>query len=455
MGGGGGGSGGAGVGASASSQSDSACSLPCRQMSPSSRRGNGALADADVKVDVDADEDSVVARRNQRQRDDAGDEEDEDAAVPARSPISPRSSPSPLHRRTPSSSLTRSSHRPGWSTVLRVQAHKLRSYLYPLAVFLFILTNVFFVTVTKHLDPGEDESIVDTVKGSGGVYNNWVAILSDFCMNSAPLLSWIGAFYMVGWSEERSALIFFEQLSNLEMYSRRTVRNYLVGAALAGIVLMATSNLTDVSGSGASDKQSFFALVNTGLFVLLNYLITTFVICALASLICIFHYYSLSIFLEQLYSQELSVAEAIREHTVLMRLQKESAKHVQHILFPPFVLYVTGALLAGFNMISTKVYSELSAMIFQLMLSFITLMIPLVSGAQITRICGELARLATNLDLTSNLVERSALIQQLVLLPGNGFYIFGVLVNYGLLAKVAYTLIAGIIVLARGATIFD
>jgi hypothetical protein len=76
-----------------------------------------------------------------------------------------------------------------------------------------------------------------------------------------------------------------------------------------------------------------------------------------------------------------------------------------------------------------------------------------VSGAQITRVCGELARLATNLDLTTNLVERSALIQQLVLLPGNGFYIFGTLVNYGLLAKVAYALIAGIIVLARGASI--
>lgn len=76
-----------------------------------------------------------------------------------------------------------------------------------------------------------------------------------------------------------------------------------------------------------------------------------------------------------------------------------------------------------------------------------------MSGAQITRVCGELARLATNLDLTSNLVERSALIQQLVLLPGNAFYIFGTQVNYSLLAKVSYALIAGIIVLARGASI--
>jgi hypothetical protein len=274
---------------------------------------------------------------------------------------------------------------PSWTTLLRVQYHKLRSYLYPLLVFLFILTNVFFVTVSKHLGPGvENEGSVASAVAAGSqgafdpdgsVYNNWISLISDFCINTAPLLSWLGAFWMVGWSDERSTLIFFEQLSNLELYSRKTVRNYLVGAALAGIVLMATSNLTDVSGSGASTKQSFFQLVNTGLFVLLNYLITTFVICALASLICIFHYYSLSIFLEQLYSQDITVVEALREHTVLMRLQHESAKHVQYILFPPFILYVTGALLAAYNMLSLRVYTELSTTIFQLILAFVTLMV--------------------------------------------------------------------------------
>lgn len=76
-----------------------------------------------------------------------------------------------------------------------------------------------------------------------------------------------------------------------------------------------------------------------------------------------------------------------------------------------------------------------------------------MSGAQITRICGELALLATNLDLTSNLLDRSSLIQQLVLLPGNAFVLFGIQVNFGLLAKVSYALVACIIVLARGAAL--
>lgn len=76
-----------------------------------------------------------------------------------------------------------------------------------------------------------------------------------------------------------------------------------------------------------------------------------------------------------------------------------------------------------------------------------------MSGAQITRICGELALLATNLDLTSNLLDRSSLIQQLVLLPGNAFVLFNVEVNYGLLAKVSYALVASIVVLARGAAL--
>jgi hypothetical protein len=77
-----------------------------------------------------------------------------------------------------------------------------------------------------------------------------------------------------------------------------------------------------------------------------------------------------------------------------------------------------------------------------------------VSGAQITAICRDLARLATNIDLTGNLIERSALIQQLVLLPRNSFQIFGVKVDYGLLAKLSYVLIAGVIVLARGANLY-
>jgi hypothetical protein len=172
-------------------------------------------------------------------------------------------------------------------------------------------------------------------------------------------------------------------------------------------------------------------------------------------LICIFHYNSLSIFQEQLYSQEISVVEAIKEHIVLMRLQRESSKYLQYIIFPPLLLYVTGALLAGYNMLSTGVYTHLPATAFQLIMAFVTLMIPLVSGAQITRVCGELAQLATNLDLTNNLVERSSLIQQLVLLPGNAFFVCGIEVNYGLLAKVLYTLAAGMLVLARGASIYS
>ena len=251
-----------------------------------------------------------------------------------------------------------------------------------------------------------------------------------------------------------------------------------------------------MSTYGDGNENTFFSILNVGLFVLLNYLITTFVICALASLICIFHYYSLKIFQEQLYSQGISVQEAIKEHIVLMRLQNESAKYLQYIIFPPLILYTTGALLSAYNMLSTQVYTNLSATIFQLILAFVTLMvrkhdqttsnmivsnsplidlsyslalfllrfrfclslffcfkIPLVSGAQITSICRDLARLATNMDLTENLLERQALIQQLVLLPGNAFFIFGLEISHSLLAKISYLILAGTIIVARGASI--
>jgi len=102
---------------------------------------------------------------------------------------------------------------------------------------------------------------------------------------------------------------------------------------------------------------------------------------------------------------------------------------------------------------SSANYSQLGSTIFQLILAFVTIMIPLVSGAQITRVCGELARLATNLDLTSNLVERMALIQQLALLPNNAFFVFGIKIRHTLLAQVAYALIAGTLILARGASL--
>lgn len=76
-----------------------------------------------------------------------------------------------------------------------------------------------------------------------------------------------------------------------------------------------------------------------------------------------------------------------------------------------------------------------------------------MSGAQITAICADLARLATNLDLTSNLLERSSLIQQLVLLPGNAFHVFRIKISFSLLAKLSYVGIGCTIVIARGATI--
>jgi hypothetical protein len=339
---------------------------------------------------------------------------------------------------------------------IRTLFQSVRSYLYPCLVSLFIFANVFFVTVSNNISLSENPNTRS--------YGNWVQLVSDFFINTAPLMSWAGAFYFIGWDDGRAFSVFFEQLTNLEMYNRKVLRNYLVGSCVAGLFLMATTNLTDFnsygSAGGASGAESsgnssnFFTLINVGLFVLLNYLITTFVICALASLICIFHYYSLVIFKEQLYSQGISVQEAIKEHIVLLRLQQESAKYLQFIIFPPLAFYVTGGLLAAYNMLSTGVYTKLQSLSFQLILAFVTLMIPLVSGAQITSVCGDLARLATNLDLTNNLVERNALIQQLVLLPGNAFQIFGTTISFTLLMKLGYVILAGIVVVARGASIY-
>lgn len=263
--------------------------------------------------------------------------------------------------------------RGSWCSQLHAYYVRARSWVYPAMVFLFIFTNVFFVTVSNNAAEGEDSSVLSS--STSRSYNQGVWLASDFCMNMAPLVSWVGAFYFIGYSDDRASLVFFEQLSNLESYNRKVLRNYLVGAAIAGLILMATTNLTDVSGAGAATSRSFFSLLNVGLFVLLNYLITTFVICALASLVAIFHYYSLVIFQEQMYSQSLSVVEAIREHIVLMRLQRESAKYLQYIIFPPLLLYVTGALLAGYNMLSSSDYSHLSATAFQLILAFVTLMV--------------------------------------------------------------------------------
>lgn len=240
-----------------------------------------------------------------------------------------------------------------------------RTFIYPCLVFLFILTNVLFVTLSKNIN-------------SSSSYNNWVNLASEFCRNGAPLVSWVAAFYMVGWDAGRGTLVFFEQLSNLESYNRTVLRNYLIGSCFAGLVLMATTNLTDMSSydSDVSDTSSnFFTLVNAGLFVFLNYLITTFVICALASLICIFHYYSIKIFQEQLFSQGISVQEAIKEHIVLMRLLHESASFLQYIIAPPLVLYTSGAILAAYNMLSTKIYTHVSSTLFQLILAFVTLMV--------------------------------------------------------------------------------
>lgn len=76
-----------------------------------------------------------------------------------------------------------------------------------------------------------------------------------------------------------------------------------------------------------------------------------------------------------------------------------------------------------------------------------------MSGAQITRVCRSLARLATNLDLTENLVERSALIQQLVLLPSNAFFVSGIRVDHSLIMKMSYVIVAATIFLARDASI--
>ena len=299
---------------------------------------------------------------------------------PDRAEAVPISRPSPSSALAARSPLARSSaisaagwrRRENWCHQLYAYYVCARSWVYPAVVFLFIFANVFFVTVSNNAAQ-EDSSVLSS--STSRSYNQGVLLASAFCMNMAPLVSWVGAFYFIGYSDDRASLVFFEQLSNLENYNRKVVRNYLVGAAIAGLILMATTNLTDVSGAGAATSRSFFSLLNVGLFVLLNYLITTFVICALASLVAIFHYYSLVIFQEQMYSQSLSVVEAIREHIVLMRLQRESAKYLQYIIFPPLLLYVTGALLAGYNMLSSSDYSHLSATAFQLILAFVTLMV--------------------------------------------------------------------------------
>lgn len=150
---------------------------------------------------------------------------------------------------------------------------------------------------------------------------------------------------------------------------------------------------------------------------------------------------------------EWNVSECIGEHVVLLRLQRENARYVQYIIAPPLMLYCTGALLAAYNMLSTQVYDQLGSITFQLILAFVTLMIPLVSGARITSICVDLGRLATNLDLSYHLNERQALIQQFVLLPENAFFVLSVRVSYSLLVKLSYVLIAGLVVLARGASL--
>ena len=95
-------------------------------------------------------------------------------------------------------------------------------------------------------------------------------------------------------------------------------------------------------------------------------------------------------------------------------------RYVQYMLGLPLLLYLFGSILQAYLMLATSDYSPLFPVSFQLMLALIMLLIPFHAAARITSVCREIAVMATSIDMCDNLMERTALIQQLVLLPTNG-----------------------------------
>jgi hypothetical protein len=311
------------------------------------------------------------------------------------------------------------------------------NYIWPAAIFTYFLFNIFFVASMEQFAHN------NTDHGSG------LKIIAQICSNSGPLLAWVGCFYYIGYNRAREKKVFL-QLKNLEQFRPRLVRYHLLGSIICGsafvIISLGTLPAWTFENSGKA-----IASLNLAMFLLLNYLLVSIVVLCLCSLLCRFHSIALLLYIDQLFDSNLTVVEAIREHVVLMRLMRQSAKYLQWMIGPPLIAYITGFLLMFYLMLSTANYSSLSHAAEQIILAALLFMLPLYTGSQITSLCRQISTLCRDIDCVDTLIERNSLIQQLVLLPFNNFQILDVTVTSGRLWMLLYIILAALLILIRGA----
>ena len=318
--------------------------------------------------------------------------------------------------------------------IIPIRAHLTACKIYSLIVFLFLLTNILFVTLTNN-----------SLSSEGGI-----KLLAQAFNNSAPLTAWLSAYVYVGHSHHR-ALIVFNQISNLEFYSRNVLRFHTILSLFAGLLLVTTSAYSDLPFS--AEDHSTFALINLFLFFLLNYFITTFIMIMLASLICRFHVKTLLLFIDEMYQHKILVHNALLEHSVLLRLIRNSNIYVQYIIGLPLILYITGFTLTGYLMITSSNYSLLVSTAIRLFLALCMLLVPLYYAATINSTLYAVQRMSVEVDLIQHLSQRQAFIQQIAMTTDDYvFSIFSWPISKGGLAAFTWVIIAGTLVLTRSAS---
>ncbi len=318
----------------------------------------------------------------------------------------------------------------------------LLTYLQPLMIFFFFLFNIFYIAAAVQFQNKSTERA-----------NSGLKILAQICTNSAGLLAWMGAFIYLGVNPSRSAQV-FRMLKNLEMIRPNLVKFHVLGSLLLGFLFVAISLGTLPSWSFVTGVDDFFVSLNLAAFLLLNYLIVSFVVLCLSSLVCRFHSLSLELYQDQLFEHSLTVEEAIREHSVLTRWMRNSTQFLQWMIAPPLVAYISGFLVMTYLMIATGDYSSAGSALEQLLLAMLLLLMPLHAGAGVSNVSTQISSLCQEVDMFETLNERNALVQQLVILD-NGFQLFEITLTNSRVAKLVYAVLACVLVLIRGAVFQD
>ena len=262
-------------------------------------------------------------------------------------------------------------------------------------------------------------------------------------------IAWLGCFFYIGYSGERYNHV-MNYLINLELYNRSIVRSYVIASIVVGSAYICIFTGVNSVENILSLSISIAIKVNTGIYWLLNYLIVVFVILCFVSLVARFHLSTLQLYQDSLFAQQLTITAAIQEHVVIMRLIHETAGNIQWIVAPSLILSIAGALLNVYRIVVTSTYSDTYSTIYSLLVTLGILTISMYSCACVTCACNEISRLVMSIDCCAHLIQRQAIIQQLVLMPNNCWTMFSVNVTKTKLMWLTCFILLGIVVVARG-----